>query len=107
MADGLRTTVRCQSIDTAASPPTCTAQTDVAHPRKAISVKAKGTISLLYTVAHTFTLGYGAGKTLAVNYAQAAADGMVDGTLAMDAVAEVRLYGFAAPAFLARKVEVE
>ena len=105
--DGLRTTVRCQSVDSTATPPTCSAQTDPAHPRKAISVKAKGTITGLDTVARTFTLGYGAGKTLPVDYSQAFSDNKVEGALDNDKVAEARLFGFNSPYFLAREVEVE
>ncbi|MGH7341505.1 MAG: hypothetical protein ACREKH_13525, partial [Candidatus Rokuibacteriota bacterium] len=99
-ADGLRTIVRCQTI-VATTPPTCTAQTDALQPLKAITVKAGGTISALDTGAQTFTLNYGAGTMLPVNYAQAA----VAGTLANGAVAEVKLYG-ANTDFLARDVEV-
>jgi hypothetical protein len=105
--DGLRTTVRCQAIDAATTPPTCTAQTVAMQPLKAIAVKAKGTISALDTGAHTFTLGYGAGKTLPVNYAEAEVLGKVEGALADGAVAEVRLYGFATGFFLAREVEAK
>ena len=103
--DGLRTTVRCQAIDAATTPPTCTAQTVPTQPLKAIAVKARGTVSALDTGAHTFTLGYGAGKTLPVNYAKAAELGKVEGALADDAVAEVRLYGFTTGFFLAREVK--
>ncbi|HEX9184058.1 MAG TPA: hypothetical protein VF876_12450 [Burkholderiales bacterium] len=103
--DGLRTTVRCQAIDAATTPPTCTAQTVLMQPLKAIAVKAKGTISALDTVAHTFTLGYGAGKTLPVNYAEAVKLGKVEGVLASDVIAEARLYGFSTGFFLAREVE--
>jgi len=105
--DGLRTTVRCQSIDTASTPPTCRAQTDNAHPLKAVTVKAKGTISALDAGAHTFTLGNAAGKTLAVNYSKAFDLGKVEGMLADNASAEAKLYGFNAAYFLAREVEVE
>lgn len=103
--DGLRTTVRCQTIDTGTTPPTCTAQTVAAQPLKAITVKAKGTISELAT--STFTLGYGAGTKLPVNYAKATDLGKVEGTLANDASAEVKLYGFNPDFFLAREVEVK
>lgn len=103
--DGLRTTVRCQAIDAATTPPTCMAQTVATQPLKAIAVKAKGAVSALDVGAHTFTLGYGAGKTLPVNYAKAAELGNVEGALAGDAVAEVRLYGVTAGFFLAREVK--
>jgi hypothetical protein len=105
--DGLRTAVRCESIDAATTPPTCTVQSLAAHPLKAVTVKAKGKVADLDSGASTMTLAYGAGATLPVNYAKAAVDGAVDGTLANDAVAEVSLYGFVAPDFLAREVEVE
>jgi len=103
--DGLRTTVRCQTIDATTTPPTCTAQTVAMQPLKAIAVKAKGTISALDTGVHTFTLGYGAGTTLPVKYTKAAELGKVEGALAGDAVAEVKLYGFTSGFFLAREVE--
>jgi hypothetical protein len=108
--DGLRTSVRCQTIDLTTSPPTCTAQTDPdpAHSLKAITVKAEGTISLLNVGATTFTLSYGAGPTLLpVNYATADALGKVMGTLANGAVAEVKLFGSDVTSFFAREVEVE
>jgi len=105
-ADQLRTTVRCQTIDAATTPPTCTAQTVATQLLKAIVVKAKGTISALDTSAHTFTLGYSAGAALPVNYTRAAELGKVEGALAGDAVAEVKLYGFNLDFFLARGVEV-
>ena len=103
--DQLRTTVRCQTLDTATAPPTCSAQTVATQPLKAIAVTAKGTISALDPGAHTFTLGYGSGTTLPVNYTEAVVLGKVDGTLANGAVAEVRLYGFAAGFSLAREVK--
>ena len=106
--DGLRTFVRCETIDMTASPPTCTARSDASRPLKAIAVKAKGTISALDTTAQTFTLNYGAGPTmLPVNYATAATLGKVMGTLANDAVSEAALYGFDAGSYLAREVEVK
>jgi hypothetical protein len=105
--DGLRTTVRCQTIDTSTTPPICTAQTVATQPLKAIAVKAKGTISALDTSMQIFTLGYGAGTTLPVNYVKATELGKVEGTLANDASAEVKLYGFDLGNFLAREVEVE
>ena len=106
-ADALRTSVRCQTIDMATTPPTCIAQTDAAKPLKAIAVKAEGIVSALDTTGKTFTLSYGAGPTmLPVSYATAAALGKVMGMLADAADAEATLHGFDAGFFLARKVEV-
>jgi hypothetical protein len=105
--DGLRTSVRCEAIDLTTSPPTCTTQTDAAKPLKAITVKAEGTISLLNVGATTFTLGYGAGTLLPVNYAEAVNQGKVMGTLADTAVAEVKLFGSDVTSFFAREVEIE
>ena len=105
--DQLRTTVRCQVIDTSTTPHTCIAQTVAAQPLKAITVMAKGTISAWVEAAQTFTLGYGAGTTLPVSYAKAAELGKVEGTLAENAVAKVGLYGSDSTNFLARVVEVE
>jgi hypothetical protein len=105
-ADGLRTTVRCQALDNSTSPPTCTAQTVALQPLKAITVKVTGTISALDSGAQTFTLSY-SGKTLPVNYAQAATLGKVTGTLANDAIVEIKLYGNNSTHFLAREVVVE
>ncbi len=106
-SDGLRTTVRCQTIDTSTTPHTCIAQSVAAQPLKAITVKAKGTVSAWVDAARTFTLGYGAGTTLPVKYAKAVELGKVEGTLAESAVAEVKLYGSDSSHFLAREVEVE
>lgn len=106
-ADGLRTRVRCQTIDNGTTPPTCTAQTDAMQPLKAITVKAEGTISALDTGMQTFTLSYGTGTTLPVNYAKAAQLGKIEGTLADTAAAEVKLYGFDLVNFLAREVDVK
>ena len=106
-SDGLRTSVRCQAVDTSTSPHTCIAQTLAAQPLKAITVMAKGTVSAWVEAAQTFTLGYGASTTLPVNYAKAAELGKVEGTLAENAVAKVGLYGSDATNFLARVVEVE
>lgn len=107
-ADQLRTTVRCQTLDRTTTPPVCTAQTAALQPLKAITVKAKGTISLLSLAAQTFTLSLGAGPTLVpVNFAKAADLGKVAGTLADGAVAGVKLYGFESAFYLAREVEVE
>jgi hypothetical protein len=105
--DELRTTVRCQTLDAAATPPLCTAQTVALQPLKAISVKAKGTVTVLAPVAQTFTLIYGAGTMLPVNYAKAAELGKVVGPLADNAVASVKLYGSDPGFFFAREVEVE
>jgi len=105
--DELRTTVRCQVIDTSTTPHTCIAQSVAAQPLKAITVMAKGTISAWVEAAQTFTLGYGAGTTLPVSYAKAAELGKVEGTLAENAVAKVGLYGSDSTNFLARVVEVE
>jgi len=105
--DGLRTTVRCLTINTSTTPPTCTAQTVLTQPLKAIAVKAKGTISALDAGLRTFTLGYGAGTTLPVNFIKAAELGKVEGTLANGAGAEVKLHGFNLDHFLAREVEVK
>lgn len=105
--DGLRTAARCHAIDETTSPATCTAQTAVLQPRKAIAVNATGTISALDTTARTFTLNYGAGKTLPVDYAQAVADNEVAGTLANGATVGIKLYGVATGTFLAREVEVK
>lgn len=106
--DQLRTTVRCQTLDRTMTPPVCTAQTVALQPLKAITVKAKGTITLLSLAAQTFTLSSGVGPTLLpVNYAQAADLGKVTGTLADSAVAGVMLYGFESAFYLARAVEVE
>ncbi len=106
-SDELRTTVRCQTIDTSTTPHTCIAQSVAAQPLKAITVKAKGTVSAWVDAARTFTLGYGAGTTLPVKYAKAVELGKVEGTLAESAVAEVKLYGSDSSHFLAREVEVE
>jgi hypothetical protein len=105
--DQLRTTVRCQTLDTSTTPPTCTAQTLALQPLKAITVTARGAISALDTGVQTFTLNYGTSTTLPVNYAQAATLGKVEGTLANTATAEVRLYGVNAGQFLARQVRVQ
>lgn len=106
--DGLRTSVRCETINIATTPPTCIAQTDATRPLKAITVKAKGTVSALDTTAQTFTLNYGAGPTmLPVNYATADTLGKVMGTLDNGDTAGAALYGFDALFFLARVVVAE
>jgi len=108
VADGLRTSVRCETIDLTTAPPTCTAQTDASRPLKAIAVRARGTVSALDTTAQTFTLNYGTGPTmLPVNYATADALGKVMGTLDNGDAAGAALYGFDALFFLARAVVAE
>lgn len=105
--DGLRTRVRCLSINDATSPPTCVAQSDPTQPLKAISVKAEGTASSLDTpTPDTLDLTYDM-TTLPVNYHEAVLRGEVEGTLADGVTAEVTLYGFDLGEFLAREVEVE
>jgi hypothetical protein len=104
--DGLRTRVRCESINPATMPPTCVAQISGSRPLMAISVVAKGTVSGLDTGVHTFTLSYPVSKTLAVNYHEAFLRNEVEGTLANTATVEAALYGFATDYFLAREVEV-
>jgi len=82
----------------------------VGKPLKAITVQVEGTVSQLGVDSVTplsFVLAYGNGKSIAVNYAQASNAGKVEGTLANDATAEAKLYGFNLDYFLAREVEVE
>lgn len=105
--DQLKTRVRCATIDSNTTPPTCTAQSDPTQPLKAITVKTDGTVSALNASLQTFTLGYGAGMLLPVNYAKATELGKVSGTLANSATAEVALHGFNLDYFLAREVKVE
>jgi hypothetical protein len=107
VTDSLSTIVRCQAINAGTTPPTCTAQTVALQPLKAITVRGGGTISALDTGAQTFTLNYGAGKTLPVNYAPAAGLGKVEGTLANGATVEIKLYGADTTHFLAREVAVK
>jgi hypothetical protein len=68
-----------------------------------IFVKAEGLVSALTT--STFTLSYDTGKTINVDFSKA----VVKGSLANNALAEVKLYGFDStiPDFLAALVEVE
>lgn len=103
--DGLRTRVRCLSINDATSPPTCVAQSDATQPLKAIAVKAEGTVSNLEPIANTLDLTYDT-TTLPVNYQEAVMRGEVKGTLADGVTAQATLYGFDVE-YLAREVEVE
>jgi hypothetical protein len=73
-----------------------------------IFVKVEGLVSNLTTTNHTFTLTYKKGKTMTVDFSKA----VVKGSLANDAWAEVKLYGYDGtsannPLFLASRVEVE
>ncbi len=67
-----------------------------------IFVKIEGTVSLLNTTTHTFTLTYKGGKTIPVDYTHAVADG----TLIEGAEVEVNLSGFDTVNYLASKVDV-
>jgi hypothetical protein len=107
-ADSLKTQVRCESFNTATTPPVCTAQTTGNQPLKAVTVKAQGTVSSLDTpTAHTFMLNYPVSKTLAINYQTAFELNKIEGILANDAMVETKLYSFASDYYLAREVEVE
>jgi len=107
-ADSLKTQVRCENFNTATTPPTCTAQTTGNQQLKAVTVKARGTVSGLDTpTAHTFILNYPVGKTLAVNYQTAFDLNNIEGILVNDGIVATGLYGFAANYYLAREVEVE
>jgi hypothetical protein len=106
-SDQLKTKVRCQTIDTSSTPPTCTSQSDPTRPLKAITVKAEGTVSALDISLQTFTLGYSGNSTLPVNYAKATELGKIEDTLADDVMAEVALYGFSLDNFLAREVKIQ
>lgn len=107
-ADSLKTQARCESFNAATTPATCTAQTTGNQPLKAVTVKAKGTVSGLDTpTAHTFTLNYPVSKTLAVNYQKAFELNKIEGILATDAIVETNLYGYTPDYYLAREVEVE
>ena len=107
-ADSLKTQVRCESFNTATTPPTCTAQTTGNQPLKAIVVRANGTVSSLDTpIAHTFVLNYPVSKTLVVNYQKAFELNKIEGILANGALVETDLYGFATDYYLAREVEVK
>jgi hypothetical protein len=68
-----------------------------------IWVKVEGIVSALTTT--TFTLSYDTGKTVNIDFSKA----VVKGTLANNALAEVKLYGFDSTTtdFLAALVEVE
>jgi hypothetical protein len=68
-----------------------------------ILVKAEGIISALTTSTKTFILSYNTGSTINVDYSKA----VIKGTLADNAEAEVKLYGFDSPDFLAALVRVE
>jgi hypothetical protein len=103
--DGLRTRVRCLSINDATTPPTCVAQSDMTQPLKAIAVKAEGTVSNLDPIADTLDLTYDT-TTLPVNYQEAVMRGEVKGTLADGVTAQATLYGINVE-YLAREVEVE
>ncbi len=105
--DQLKTRVRCETIDYGTSPPTCSANSDTTRPLKAITVQIEGTISALNESLQTFTLGYGSGATLPVNYAKATELGKIEGTLADDAQAEAKLFGFSLDDYLAREIEVK
>lgn len=104
-ADQLRTKVRCEQFNQAATPPTCTAQTSGTHPLKAVTVSASGTVSALDTGVHSFTLNYPVSKTLPVNYHTAFLQNDVEGTLANGSTADTALYGFDVDFFLTRGVE--
>ena len=107
-ADSLKTKVRCESFNPATTPPVCTAQTTGTQPLKAVTVKAKGTVSSLDTpTAHTFILNYPVGKTLPVDYQKAFELNKIDGILANDKIVATGLYGFAPDFYLAREVEVK
>jgi len=108
--DQLRTHVRCTELNEGTTPPTCTAQTSLAKPLKAITVKVEGTVSELgvdVVTPESFVLSYGNGNTMDVNYSDASTRGEVEGTLVDSVTAEVKLYGFDLDYFLAREVEVE
>ena len=106
--DQLKTRVRCTTLNEGTTPPTCTATTDASKPIKAIAVQVEGTVSDLGVDMATplsFTLAYGNGNSMPVNYTTASNDGNVEGTLADGVTAEVKLYGFDLDYFLAREVE--
>ena len=96
--DGLRTQVTTSTIDYASK----------TIEASEIFVKVEGLVSNLTTTNHTFTLTYKKGKTMTVDFSKA----VVKGSLANDAWAEVKLYGYDGtsannPLFLASRVEVE
>ena len=93
--DRLRTRVVSSQIDLAGHAITATA----------IYVKIEGTIAAgsLNTTSHTFTVNYGSGRSIAVDYSSAS----VCGVLAEGGWVEVKLYGFNGTSFLAAKVDIE
>jgi len=93
--DGLRTRVTTSAIDYASK------TIDASQ----IFVKVEGLVSNLTTTDHTLTLIYKKGKTMTVDFSKA----VVKGTLANDAWAEVKLYGYDGTRtnFLAARIEVE
>jgi hypothetical protein len=93
--DRLRARVLASQIDLANHTITATA----------LYVKVEGTIAAdsLDTTNHTFTLNYGSGKSIALDYSPA----IVDGILSEGGWAGVKLYGFDGTSFLALRVEVE
>jgi hypothetical protein len=93
--DGLSTRVTTSAIDHASG----------TIEASEILVKAEGLVSNLTTSNHTFTLTYRKGKTITVDFKNAA----VKGTLANNAWTEVGLYGYDSvnTNFLAARVAVE
>jgi hypothetical protein len=71
----------------------------------ALFVKVEGTIAAgsLDTTNHTFTLNYGSGRSMTLDYSSA----VVDGVLAEGGWVGVKLYGYDGTSFLAQRVEVE
>lgn len=71
----------------------------------AINVKVEGTIASgsLNMTNHTFTVNYGSGKSISIDYSSA----IVEGVLADGIWIDVKLYGlFGSMNFLANRVEV-
>jgi hypothetical protein len=93
--DGLRTRVTTSTFDYA----------NKTIEASEILVKVEGLVSNLTTTNHTLTLTYKKGKTMTVDFSKA----VVKGTLANDAWAEVKLYGYDGTStnFLAARIEVE
>jgi hypothetical protein len=93
--DRLRVRVLAPQIDLANHTITATA----------LFVKVEGTIAAgsLNTTNHTFTVNYGSGTSIAVDYSAA----IVDGVLSEGGWVGVKLYGFDGTDFLAQRVEVE
>jgi len=89
--DGLRTQVTTSTFDYA----------NKTIEASAIFVKVEGLVSNLTTT--TLTLSYNMGKTIPVDFSKA----VVKGTLADDAFAEVKLYGYDGTNFLAARIGVE